>query len=304
MEKKDTWEGKARVDDFTFATPAPVPTSSPVGLYRSTGLEQHSKEKELRRTPRKRKAKRSLDGDEASFVRHIHVSTTEDLVRQASQEAAHLENVALKQRQLKEMGKIKRPMGPFVFFLNEYRSRTVKDASLQKKKTNLVEMTKQASVLWKEMDDESKKPYQEMAAKDKQRYAMEKKQYSGTIQTVDASLPDQFGDTAEPVRISLRSYQQHLQDQIDDLQNRLNMFQSRCSQLVQPVPPIQPPHMAASARQGGQVLYMDHGVAQQIQCPTPVLYAPVDQQNQQQQQQQQQAEERGDRVILRGRIFP
>jgi len=88
------------------------------------------------------------------------------LYRQASQEAAELEHLASRRRKSDALNKPKQPKGSFVFFLNEYRARMVKDASLQNKKTNLGQMTKEAGILWRSMDNAKKEPYQNLAAKD------------------------------------------------------------------------------------------------------------------------------------------
>jgi len=276
-QKKDTSKRKARDEDFTFATPL-VPSDT--GLLVSTG--RYSEEKAPRRSPRKRKAKSSLETDQAPFVRHIHVRTTEDLVRQASQEAAELEHLAFRRRKFEAMSKPKQPKGSFVFFLNEYRARMVKDASLERKKTNLVQMTRQAGILWKGMDDEMKKPYQDLAARDKERYLMEKKEYSLAEEIANAKIPEQSENQVETVGSSLRSYQNYLQDQINDLQNRLDMFQSRCSQPVQrSLSPVQSPHLTRPAAvQGDHLMYVDPLTGQQHiprytpMIPPPILHAP------------------------------
>lgn len=270
-------EREGHGEDFTFATPH-MPSADPdTGLHVSTRPGKYSEDKDVRRSPRKRKTKSSLESNQAPFVRHIHVRTTEDLVRQASQEAAELEHLASRRRRLNATNKPKQPKGSFVFFLNEYRARVVKDASRQKKKTNLGQMTKEAGIIWGSMNEEQKKPYKDLASKDRKRYLMEKKEYSIAAEIVNAKRPEQAKNPVEAVGSSLRSYQEYLQDQINDLQNRLNMFQSRCSQPVQTLPLIRPQHLALPALQSDHLPYMNsvagnHNVPlHRAMIPTPVL---------------------------------
>lgn len=314
MEEKDTWKERACADDFTFATPAPVPSAiPPASLYVSTGAGKRSQAQELRRSPRKKRtqSKIGLEEDQGRVVQHIHVSTTEDLVRLASQEAAELEYIASKCQKVKEKSKPKRPSGSFLFFLNEYRSRAVKDAALQNKKINLGKVTKEAGILWREMDDAQKRPYQELVEKDRERYMMEKKESSPQIQESNSSLPGKSGTQDEsgiPLSSSLKSYQQYLQDQIDDLQNRLNMFQSRYSQPAQLM--SQAPAQQISAQLSPEqqpLLYVDHSLGQQHKnyqriIPGHTLHLPASEQNQGQTQEQQE-EERINSRVCRGRTI-
>lgn len=327
MEKKETCEKRGCADDFTFATPSGFVAGPAAGLRVSTAAGQHSRQKGLRRSPRKRQVRTEalMDDKQPHMVRHIHVSTTEDLVRQASQEAAELEFIATRCKKLKERSKPKQPSGAFVFFLNEYRSQMVKDASLQKKKTNLGKMTKEAGILWREMDHEKKRPYQEMAAKDKERYLAEKREYSTLTMGLNVKLPVHSSppslETMETPSSALRSYQQYLQGQIDDLQNRLNMFRSRCAPHTQslsvstsPLQSIPAQCLATLPSQQQQehtqhVVYVDPNV-RQMQYPTsyhqpvsiPVPRHPVGQ-HQHQKEEQQQEEERTGLEIFKGRII-
>ena len=301
-EKKDMEE---RGEDFTFATPHMPGANPDTGLHLSTRPGKYCEEKAPRRSPRKTKAKASLEGTQSPFVRHIHVRTTEDLVRQASQEAAELEHLASRRRKSDALNKPKQPKGSFVFFLNEYRARMVKDASLQNKKTNLGQMTKEAGILWRSMDNAKKKPYQNLAAKDRQRYLMEKKEYSMTEELVESKTKELTENPVKAAGISLRSYQEYLQDQINDLQNRLNMFQSRCSQPVQALPQIQPQHLSMPAPQADHLPYMNsaagqHNIPQyRPMIPTTIFRNSADDERQKPKQERTLSGE-----VYRGRMIP
>lgn len=65
---------------------------------------------------------------------------------------------------------IKRPTSDYIFFSNEKR-KSIQQANPQMKQT---EIAKKLGALWKTLSDDDKKPYREMAAKDKERYLREK----------------------------------------------------------------------------------------------------------------------------------
>jgi len=87
-------------------------------------------------------------------------------------------------RKQKDPNKPKRSTSAYFFFLSDCRKEAAKSG---KAPTKIAEFTKEASVKWKALSDSAKKPYEAMAAKDRERYTTEMAAYKG--KTVDPNKP-------------------------------------------------------------------------------------------------------------------
>jgi hypothetical protein len=80
---------------------------------------------------------------------------------------------ARRTKKSKDPNKPKRALSAYMFFANEYRE-TVKE---ENPGLSFGEIGKKLGETWKAMSDESKKPYNDKAAQDKERYTREMKNY-------------------------------------------------------------------------------------------------------------------------------
>lgn len=206
----------------------------------------------------------------AVHVAAFGVAETEELLRQASQDLEFFASHATGSKKRKrKQSYVKNPSGPFVFFAKEHRAKIRKSSMEQK--MSLGEMTREAGRLWRGMSQEEKAPFEELAAKDKERYAREKMAESSMLDGVRRNsssrdtatavlghgessnavmLKDQRqsvmnpqrqhgGGDVQPLSLSLQAYQRNLSDQISHLQTQLiqfqarSMFQSRVMQSMQ-----------------------------------------------------------------------
>lgn len=207
---------------------------------------------------------------EKNYERSVHVSTfgvaeTEELMRQASQDLEFFASHATGSKKRKRRQScVKNPSGPFVFFAKEHRAK-IRESSMEQKMT-LGEMTREAGRLWRIMSKEEKAPFEELAAKDKERYAREKMEESNILdglrknsssrETATAVLGHRESSNAvvlngdviqhhndgagvQPLSMSLQAYQNNLTHQISHLQCQLfqlqarSMFQSHVMQSMQ-----------------------------------------------------------------------
>ncbi|KAI8058028.1 Non-histone chromosomal protein 6 [Syncephalis plumigaleata] len=76
-------------------------------------------------------------------------------------------------KKAKDPNKPKRALSAYMFFANEHRE-TIKE---ENPGLSFGEIGKKLGETWKSMDDDSKKPFNDKAALDKERYAREMKNY-------------------------------------------------------------------------------------------------------------------------------
>jgi len=98
-----------------------------------------------------------------------------------------------KKKAKKDPSKPKRSMSSFMFFANAKRPQVREKYPNSK----ITDIGKRLSELWKEIDPDEKKKYEEMAARDKERYAKAMKDYKPPAVTRESSSSDSSSDDSD-----------------------------------------------------------------------------------------------------------
>jgi hypothetical protein len=131
------------------------------------------------------------------YVTFSQVSERTDV--STSIEKTHIPKAAVKTKK-KDPAAPKNPLSAYLFFVTEQRSKLA-----GKSTKGFAEMARELGQQWKDMSEEEKAPYQELAKKDKQRFQFEKKAFekmkkrkNSSASSSNSNSHNHFGSPKDP----------------------------------------------------------------------------------------------------------